>query len=198
VSTLIRQPIRRQQGMALISALLLLLVVTIMAVSMFRSYGMQEKMAGNTREKQRALNAAVSAQQYAEWFLSSGNAPPKTTCTALVPSTTGQVCDALINPLDDYTTVVPWNVGVTYMPFTTNAGNGVVSNVSNTPTGTGTTLSYYQTPTFYITDLGPGYGGEVYQIDALGYGGLANSVAVVESTYVLTNGNAICPDIHCP
>jgi type IV pilus assembly protein PilX len=193
VSTLIRQSIRRQQGMALISALLLLLVVTIMAISMFRSYGMQEKMAGNTREKQRALNAAVSAQQYAEWFLSSGTPPPKTVCTALVPSTTGQVCNT---PMVDFT-VLPWNVGVTYLPFTTNS-SGVVSNVSNTPTGTGATLSYYQAPTFYITDLGPGYGGEVYQIDALGYGGLANTVAVVESTYVVGNGTAICPDIHCP
>ena len=58
--------------MVLISSLLLLLVVTILAVAIFRSYGVEEKIAGNQREKQRALHAAESAQQYAEWWLSSG------------------------------------------------------------------------------------------------------------------------------
>jgi type IV pilus assembly protein PilX len=61
-----------ERGMVLISSLLLLLVVTILAVAIFRNYGMEEKIAGNTREKQRALHAAESAQQYAEWWLSSG------------------------------------------------------------------------------------------------------------------------------
>src|SRR6185437_3440329 len=103
---------RSQRGMALISSLLLLLVVTIMAVSMFRSYGMQEKIAGNTREKQRALNAAVSAQQYAEWLLQSGTAPPTAACNALVPATTPQVCNNALNALGpagigDYT-ILPW------------------------------------------------------------------------------------------
>ncbi len=32
---------------------LLLVVVTIIALSMFRSFGIQEKIAGNMREKQR-------------------------------------------------------------------------------------------------------------------------------------------------
>ena len=41
---------------------------------MFRSFGMQEKIAGNMREKQRALQAAVSAEQYAEWWLSNTGA----------------------------------------------------------------------------------------------------------------------------
>ena len=58
-----------QRGMALITAMLLLIVVTIMALSMFRSYGVEERLAGNTRDKQRAINAAVSAQQYAESWL---------------------------------------------------------------------------------------------------------------------------------
>ncbi|MFL6602689.1 MAG: PilX N-terminal domain-containing pilus assembly protein [Steroidobacteraceae bacterium] len=174
--------------MALISSLLLLLIVTIMAVSMFRSYGTQEKIAGNVREKQRAVNAAVSAQQYAEWLLSSGTAPPPGACTGIVPSTAPQVCNNTIS----YTTV-PWTIGVTYTSFTTNNGNGVMNTVSSTPTstGSGATLqtSYYQTPTFYITDLGPKVGGtpgEVFQIDALGYGGSPSAVAVVESTYLVT------------
>ena len=47
--------------------------------------------------------------------------------------------------------------------------------------------TYYSTPMFYITDLGPAAAGpgEVYQIDAIGWGGTADTVAVVESTFLL-------------
>src|SRR5205807_8509264 len=42
----------RQRGMVLVTALLLLVVVTLLAVGMFRSFGLDEKIAGNVREKQ--------------------------------------------------------------------------------------------------------------------------------------------------
>jgi len=71
MKAIIQNAPRSQRGVVLISSLLLLLVVTIMALSMFRSFGMQEKIAGNVREKQRALQSANSAQQYAEWWLAN-------------------------------------------------------------------------------------------------------------------------------
>ncbi len=58
-----------QRGVALVTSLLLLLIITIVALSMFRGLGTQERIAGNVREKERALHAAVTAQQYAEWWL---------------------------------------------------------------------------------------------------------------------------------
>jgi len=61
----------RQRGLVLVSSLLLLLVVTMLALAMFRSMGLAEKISGNVREKQRALHAAVVAEQYAEWWLSN-------------------------------------------------------------------------------------------------------------------------------
>lgn len=82
MSTRIGRTALAQRGMALITSLLLLVVMTILALSMFRSYGMQEKIAGNVREKQRALNAAVSAQQYAEWALTNGTPPVTAACAA--------------------------------------------------------------------------------------------------------------------
>src|ERR1700692_2073183 len=81
----------RQHGMALISGLLLLVVVTILAISMFRSFGIQARIAGNTREKQRALHAAEGAQAYAEWFLSlpgGANANAGTKCSGVVQIST--------------------------------------------------------------------------------------------------------------
>jgi len=172
-----------QRGMALISSMLLLIVVTILAISMFRSYGMQEKIAGNVREKQRALNAAVSAQQYAEWYLTNNGLPATIACNPGFVAI-AQICNVTI-PF----TTTPWATGVTFTQFTQNAGNGVV-NVVNTSASHDT---YFQQPAFYITDLGAPAGGgkgEVYQIDAIGYGGTNNAIAVVESTLLVSSVNS--------
>lgn len=192
-----------QRGMALITALLLLLVLTIMALSMFRSYGTQERIAGNTRDKQRALNAAVSAQQSAEAWLLSGAAPATGACNpGFVSSLTGEVCS---NPIVNVSSL-PWAGGVTDTQFTSNPINGISNTIiAASPTAHATadaysgatltqTASYYAAPVFYVTDLGankdPNAPGEVYQIDALGYGGTANTVAIVESTYLIGTSSA--------
>src|SRR3984957_7406091 len=116
-----------QRGVVLISSLLLLLVVTIIELSMFRSFGIQEKIAGNMREKQRALQAAESAQVYAEVWLTnnSGTSAP---CTPQLNANQGegQICS---NPLPAVpgmdVTQVPWQiagqtVGTIVSPTTVN------------------------------------------------------------------------------
>jgi type IV pilus assembly protein PilX len=182
-----------QRGMVLISSLLMLLVVTILALAIFRSYGIEEKIAGNEREKERALHAAESAQQYAEWWLSSGlGTTTPIICNSLVPVTTpasGQVCANTLPTIvpNGIVANLPWqvngaNVGVTYTPPNMNL---------NTAGGVNT---YYQTPVFYISYLGLTADSTtsnyklLYQVDAAGYGGSANAVAVVESTYYVTSG----------
>lgn len=186
----------QQRGMVLVTSLLLLAVVTILAIGLFHSYGLDEKIAGNTREKQRALQAAVSAEQYAEWWLSNGLSVSNMTCSGVVAYTAAQVC---LNTLPAVVTggsggatgnvaILPWTnssgtaVGVTYLPPNmTLAGANGLSPTSGT---------YWQTPMFYISYLGVGTGanggtGSVYQIDAVGYGGSPNTAAVVESTYIV-------------
>ena len=176
-----------QRGVVLVSSLLLLLVVTIMALSMFRSFGIQEKIAGNMREKQRALQAAVTAEQFAEYWLTTptGTGTASTSCSTLMDGTTGQgqICSTQPpNVLPDFATLpVPWQIGVTFTPtHMLIAGPGV----QNTPVNP----TYASAPTFYISDLGPDASepGEVYQIDAVGYGGNSNTEAVVESTYAVS------------
>jgi type IV pilus assembly protein PilX len=184
-----------QQGIVLISSLLLLLVVTILALAMFRSMGLGEKISGNMREKERALHAAVVAQQYAEWWLSSsGNASLATTSCAGMASANASSGNVLIcsNAIDTSPATVPWTaggtpVGFTYFPNAAGptamsfvaAGNGSFSN------------TYYKSPAFYIQYIGAAadHNGNVYRIDAVGYGGNALSVAVVESMYEI--GSAV-------
>jgi type IV pilus assembly protein PilX len=179
----------RERGIVLVASLLLLLVVTIMALSMFRSYGVQEKIAGNLREKQRALQSAEMAEEYAEFWLTQGNNAQSApvACTALLSANLnqGQICSNVMASTSAaaLNTWLPASgaIGVTYVPQ--NLPNTLLMTVTST-SGAGT---YYEPPMFYISYLGnPTVGqGEVFKIDAAGFGASTDSVAVVESTYVV-------------
>lgn len=168
----------RQRGMVLISSLLLLVVVTVLAVGLFRSFGTQERIAGNLREKGRAVAAAETALNYAEWWLVQGNGGTGTVCTGAPVSAAvvgGQVCS---NTLLAPQTPTTWPTWVTYTPNTPTAMNIQAAPVPN---------SYVQQPVFYIAyrGLSPTGNGAIYQVDAAGYGGTQVATAVVESTYLV-------------
>ncbi len=183
-----------QAGLALITSLLLLIIITVLALSMFRGFGTQEKIAGNLREKDRALHAAESAQQYGEWWLLQGTnaAAGAIACAAPVLSANlgeGQICNqtlpvaaGLAAGAPVIQVPLPWALGVTYTPANMSVTPGV-----NGPNGD---PPYFATPGFYIVDLGLAADGqgEAYQIDAYGYGGASTTVAIVESTYEIAQG----------
>jgi type IV pilus assembly protein PilX len=201
-----------QGGFVLVISLLLLVVVTLLGIGMYRSFGLQGEIAGNLREKGRALQAAESAQQYAEaWLASGANATTGTACGAPVLSANaglGQVCSNILTTSVDGGSVanVPWTiggaaVGVTYMPpcMVVQASNGTTTTAacssalsSSNGIGYGMGGTYYAAPVFYISYLGASKDGtgNAYQIDAVGYGTNASSVAVVESTYVVGSSEA--------
>ncbi len=179
-------PRQRERGYTLIVGLLLLLVLTLFAVGMFRSFGLQEKIAANTRDKQRALEAAQSALQYGEWWLGQGNGSTGTTCTGVNNGNTlanMRVCNiGLLTP-----TALPWGVGSTYLPpsMTANGGGGMAG--ASSPTGD---INYAGIPGLYINYLGltPNGLSQLYAITAYGYGGDAMTAAVVQSTYRISSG----------
>jgi type IV pilus assembly protein PilX len=188
-----------ERGMALVSAMLLLLIITILALSMFRSFGTLEKIAGNMREKDRALHAAVSVQQYAEWWLTQPGgsiaASAPITCAAGAPLNAnagqGQICTNAssfanlgIDPTQlDPTQQYPWPVSyVQYSPPGMGTPTQVGANANDPP--------FAWTPGFYIVDLGVAADavGEAYQVTAFSSGGTTGTVAVVESTYEVQPG----------
>ena len=194
VSSLRKRRAATQRGLALVTSLLLLIIITILALSMFRGLGSQEKIAGNLREKDRALHAAESAQQYGEWWLLQGNnaAVGGVVCAAPVVSANlglGQICtqtlpNALGLPAGTQIAQIalPWALGVSYLPPSMSVTPGVNGANGDPP--------YFATPAYYISDLGVANDGqgEAYQVDAYGYGGAPNTVAVVESTFEVTQG----------
>ena len=196
--TLLRRHLagRRERGIALVTSLLLLIIITILALSMFRTFGSQEKIAGNIREKDRALHAAETAQQYAEWWLLQGNnvSLGATACAQPAVSANtnpGQICNQTLPTalgLAATTQIInvpmPWNIGLTFTPpfMSTTPGVNGGQNGQDPP--------YFAAPGFYIADAGPANDGqgEAYQIDAYGYGGSSTTVAIVESTYEVQQG----------
>ena len=173
IKTSIYRP--QQRGMVLVTALLLLIVVTILAVGMFRSFGLDERMAGNVREKNRALNTAESAEQAAEYWLLN-NSSTGVSCTAPVTWPTAQICNTAMAA--SAVTQLPWTAGVNYAPPSINV------------TATAGQNTFYDNPRFYITYLGltPSGLSKIYQIDAYSYGAAPDTAAVVEATYAVSTG----------
>ncbi len=187
----------RERGLVLISSLLLLLIITILAISMFRSFDVQERIAGNIREKQRATTAAEEAEQYAEYWLTTSAATTVVTCTSLLNANLnqGQICSSTlqqqnVNPanpswkLDGGWEINGAPVGVLYTPYAMINPTNLI-NSTNPSSGT-----YFQAPSFYVAYLGicADNVGSCYQIDAVGYGGTSATISVVESTYELSTG----------
>jgi type IV pilus assembly protein PilX len=183
------RPVRAQGGFALVTSIILLMIVTLLALGMFRGFATQEHVAGNVREKERAFHSAVSVQQYAEWWLlqSGITSGAAVTCAAgTLSANAGQVPQICNETLTEagFTVSQPstWGSVVTYIPSGMVLTGGAPVN--------GDLTTYAAAPGFYIADVGPsGDGqGEAYQVDAFSYGSTTNTVAVVESVYEIQPG----------
>lgn len=175
--------LQRQRGVALIASLLIMLLMTIVALSVFRNNNLTERLSGGTRDKQRAFQVAQAALSYAEWWLTQQTLTTLTpvTCSTTTNFTTLQVCTvpagstaSLVALLKNYKGFVPNNMVV-------NASGGLASNGD---------INYSQNPGIYIATNGilTATGQTLYQVTATGYGGTtgtSGAQAVVQSYFVL-------------
>ncbi len=177
-----------ERGFALITALLILVILTLLGVSMLSGVGLQDKMSSNMREKARAFQAAQSTLRFTErWLAQQYHATAGTPCiggsSPLVLTSVPRVCsDALPSP-----DMVPWtssgqSIGITYNIPQPGSTSGTI-NVSTT----GGADSYYALPRFYIQNIGPAIGkqGIMFRITTLGWGGNETAVAVIQSIYMV-------------
>ena len=175
---------RRQRfvarGFALITALLFIVIVTLLATTMFRNSGTQGKIAGNTLEHQRSLESAEGALEYGEWLLRQSTLPPESpTCNQMIDlsqaGATPVICTTpLANPSS-----IPWAGGMLITPtgMTVRAGGGLLP--SQGP-GAAQDIYYSAQPMLYIQRLGLDANGVMlYQLTAAGFGGNAATVSVL-------------------
>ena len=175
------RPPSAARGTALVVALLMMLLVALLGVSMMRSIGVEARMVGNTGEKQHAFQAAQTALQYGEWWLGQID-----NATTGVPCATATATPLVCSNVQSAATLtsVPWtSIGA---PYAAPAVNG--SSILNVSTGGGAG-TYYAAPQLYIAYLGTTGSNQakLYQVTAVGYGGNANAVAVVQSTFAVSS-----------
>lgn len=174
---------QNQRGFVLVAGLLFLVVITMLGVTMFRSTGLQERIAGNTRDKQRAFEAAQSALQLGEFWVDNNADTGGIDCSALTtPLDVTDPADALricAVPLTDAEAFDLANnkARINYKPSGMNvsSGGGVVASGD---------INYQAPPSLYIAYMGYGSEGQLYQVTAAGLGGNASTMSVVRSTYV--------------
>jgi type IV pilus assembly protein PilX len=174
---------RREGGFVLVTGMLILIVVTLLSVSIFRSLGLQERIAGNTREKQRALEAAQSALQYGEWWINLGNAGTGVDCTSVGNANNKDEMKVCNTPLAA-PAALPWTARADYLPaeMTVKSGGGLAASGD---------INYWAKPGLHIhyLGLGPDLKSLLYQVSAFGYGGSETAAAVVQSVYQIKPGN---------
>jgi type IV pilus assembly protein PilX len=181
-----------QRGFILVTGMLFLVVMTLLALAMFRGTGLMDRISANARDKQRSFEAAQSALQYAEWWLN--NHPPGTTtgpCNTgnlISGDTVGNIHVCAQALPSDFLTAMPWPNAFTYTPPNLAVlGSGAAAGGQVTSGDTASDVIYYKLPGFYLEYVGVSStkGGNVYRITAYGYGGDANTMSIVRSTYRL-------------
>jgi len=170
---------RRERGIIMIVGMLFLVIMTLLGLALFRSTGLMDRVAANSRDKERSFEAAQAALQYGEYWLSQGNGGVGSACSTIATSASLHVCS---NALPANFATAGFTAGFTYVPA------GVSVSTAGGQVSGGGDVNYQQAPGLYIENKGVSTDGKslVYQVTAYGFGGSTNSTSVVRSTYRVT------------
>jgi type IV pilus assembly protein PilX len=159
-----------QSGAVLIISLIMLLLLTLIATTGIQTTSLEEKMAGNLRDKNLGFQAAESALKAAEISLT----PPLATTAA---GTGGLYSSASTIPTNSaILTDSFWTANPVATSTVTNLGNGIA------------------TPLYIIQDMGipadcagaavGSLGCNYYRITVRATGGSTNAVVILQSIYL--------------
>jgi len=167
----------RQTGAALIVSLLLLLVLTVLGVIMMQTSRMQERMSGNTRDLNMAVQGAEAGLRYGEAVLSAASDAP-----IIQYVTPCSVCSNNLLPVALYD---PAQFDWTTATARTYGSLAVAASLS------GSTQQLAQNPRFTTEHVGfrPDYldpnppGLEYYQVTSRSTGVSGSANVVLQSTF---------------
>jgi type IV pilus assembly protein PilX len=153
----------QESGSSLVVALVILLVLTVLGIFAMQVTALEERMAGNLRDRELAFQAAEAALREGEAFLRTANLPP-------FNETNG-----LYQPLDPATNFVPLWATINWSdPNASRAYGGQLSRVSAQPR--------------YIIEELPAIADQpakirFYRITARGVGGTTTAVVFLQTTF---------------
>lgn len=162
-------PRRRQTGMALITGLIFMVVLTLLALAAMRTTTLEERMSGNARDRDLAFQSAEAALRAGEQVVSGATLPAFALGTPLTPR------------IDAATLTSYWQNTHDWVAQSTAAWQ---------PTGTSAA------PQYVVEDMGASAGGGggsqafsalnedgVYRVTARGVGSSANTVVILQAVY---------------
>ena len=163
---------RRQQGAALVVSLIILLMLTVVGLSAIRDSGIQERMAGNSRDMNTAFQAAELALREAEAYLTGASIGPFNGSGLYRICGIGESSTACSSPSWSDLSSTGW------------------IKLTNTPEGADQSPQYFieenplavDTAGSLVSDT-PNETYEMYHITARGFGSSDGSVVVLQSTY---------------
>lgn len=166
-----------KQGFALVSALAFLLVITLLGVSLFLGVNLQQKAAGNSLQKTRALELAKTVTLSAERWLATAPDTELGTrhCSGNAAGQYFRVCAfPPNNPSQPAQWGAQWGGGATK-----------VSVKSLKQGHVGGHDVYYNEPGVWISFLGLATmgSGKLYRIHAYAWGGNEKSLVVTETVF---------------
>lgn len=179
---------RRQGGFVMVTGLLFLVVMTLLGLALFRGTGLMDRITTNTRDKQRAFEAAQGALEYGVWWLTA-NGGAATPCSG--NNTTIHVCsEALPTAMTDVQTSTQL-FGSAYRYTPPNMSLAASGAAAGGMAADNIDIKYYAAPGVYIEPLGTigGKGNTLssyYQVTAFGYAGDVNTMSIVRGTYMRT------------
>lgn len=175
-------PIQQQRGAALVTALSILLVLTILGVSAMSTSALQERMAGNARDAEVAFEAAEFALRQAEAFING-----QTNTNAFSATGTNGLYLASSTPAWDDSIVDNWNTTNQYAyPATSFMGLSnqpkymiqLIDTTIDAPAAQSLESVSYNAQAPPITGSV-----RVFQITARGYGLSSSSRVMLQSHY---------------
>lgn len=171
----------KQKGFVLYTALIMLVIMSLLAIYMYKGFIQDQKISGNLREKERAIDAATTALDNVEyWLAQPGNTYTGNFITGVSCSSANQsgsayvVCsNALANP-----TTLPWSSSNTFSHsyISVNASGGQNKYAA----GTNVYIQYLGS-----VDSGPSSPADTatYLVTATAQGGNATAATVIQSVY---------------
>lgn len=191
------EKLERERGSILFIALILLIILTLLAFTALRTATMQERMAGNARDRGIAFQAAEAALRGAEKYLASNSSPGSatfagTSCSAKgvyklvggIPyfASTGSSFSGTNVKWDgssqDFWNLYPWETAncsysgtSDYISFVTSSNYGKPGKPTKSPR--------------YVIEEMPvdGNGLTSYRVTAKGWGSSDNAVVIIQATY---------------
>lgn len=157
-----------QSGVALITGLIFMVVLTILALAAMRTTTLEERMSGNARDRDMAFQSAEAALRAGELVLQGASLPAFASGTAYTPRITAGALTTYWQSTHPWATqsVVAWQ------PAGTSAAPRFVIEQMGAGTCSGGSISFGA-----ITGCG------IYRVTARGVGRSAETIVILQAVY---------------